>query len=325
MSVAELDVDALQAEALLTSKPEHILMTYWKRLRRHRLATASLIIMGIIIAFVIIGPMVMSRMTYYNTSRGEFVPYTRDTQDLSARNAAPTADHPLGTDELGRDVLYRLMVAGQLSLVIAFSVTLVAETFGMFMGAVSGYFGSWVDSLIQRIVEFIIILPSLPLLLVLSSILRDLRISFLPPEWSQAFVIIAILAGLGWTGACRLARASVLSLRNQEFTEAARALGMGDLQIIVRHMMPNAIPPIIVNATLGLGGVILVESALSFLGFGIQQPVATWGNMLQNVQKDMFTAPWKALYPGLAIFIASLAFNYIGDGLRDALDPRLKL
>ena len=325
MSVAELDVDALQADALLTSKPEHILMTYWKRLRRHRLATASLIILGVIITFVVIGPMIMSRMTYYNTSRQEFVPYTRDTQDLSARNAAPSAEHPLGTDELGRDVLYRLMVAGQLSLMIAFSVTIVAETFGMFMGAVSGYFGNWVDSLIQRIVEFIIILPSLPLLLVLSSILRDLRISFLPPEWSQAFVIIAILAGLGWTGACRLARASVLSLRNQEFTEAARALGMGDLQIIVRHMMPNAIPPIIVNATLGLGSVILVESALSFLGFGIQQPVATWGNMLQNVQKDMFTAPWKALYPGLLIFLTVLAFNYLGDGLRDALDPRLKL
>ena len=167
MSVAELDVDALQADALLTSKPEHILMTYWKRLRRHRLATASLIILGVIIAFVIIGPMVMSRMTYYNTSRGEFVPYTRDTQDLSARNAAPSAEHPLGTDELGRDVLYRLMVAGQLSLVIAFAVTIAAETFGMFMGAVSGYFGGGVDSLIQRIVEFIIILPSLPLLLVL--------------------------------------------------------------------------------------------------------------------------------------------------------------
>ena len=325
MSVAELDVDALQADALLTSKPEHILMTYWKRLRRHRLATASLILLGLIILFVIIGPIIMSRMTYYNTSRQEFVPYTRDTQDLSARNSAPSAEHPLGTDELGRDVLYRLMVAGQLSLTIAFSVTIIAETFGMFMGAVSGYFGSWIDSLIQRVVEFIIILPSLPLLLVLSSILRDLRISFLPPEWSQAFVIIIILAGLGWTGSCRLARASVLSLRNQEFTEAARALGMGDLQIILRHMMPNAIPPIIVNATLGLGSVILVESALSFLGFGIQQPVATWGNMLQNVQKDMFTAPWKALYPGLLIFITVLAANYLGDGLRDALDPRLKL
>jgi peptide/nickel transport system permease protein len=163
------------------------------------------------------------------------------------------------------------------------------------------------------------------LLLVLASILRNLQISYLPPEWSQAVVIIFILAILSWTGACRLSRAEVLKLRNMEFTEASRALGMGDLQIITRHMMPNAIPPIIVSATLALGGVILLESALSFLGFGIQQPVATWGNMLQNVQKDMFNAPWKALYPGLLIFITVLAFNYLGDGLRDALDPRLKL
>ena len=325
MSVAEIDVDALQADALMTSKPEHILMTYWTRLRRHRLATASLVLLAIIITFVIVGPIIMSRMTYFNNSRGELVNYSRDTQDLSARNAAPSAEHPLGTDELGRDVLYRLMVAGQLSLAIAFAVTFLSEMFGMFIGAVSGYFGGWIDSLIQRIVEFVIILPSLPLLLVLSSILRDLRISFLPPEWSQAVVIIAILSGLGWTASCRLSRAQVLSLRNQEFTEAARALGMSDLQIIVRHMMPNAIPPIIVNATLALGGVILVESALSFLGFGIQQPVATWGNMLQDVQKDMFTAPWKALYPGILIFVTVLAVNYLGDGLRDALDPRLKL
>ena len=217
------------------------------------------------------------------------------------------------------------MVAGRLSLTIAFTVTLISETFGMFIGAVSGYYGKWVDSLIQRIVEFILILPSLPLLLVLSSILRDLRIPFLPVEWSQAVVIIAILTALGWTGACRQARGMVLSLRNQEFAEASKALGLSDLQIIMRHMMPNALPPVIVNATLNLGSVILVESALSFLGFGIQQPVATWGNMLQDVQKDMFTAPWKALYPGLLIFLTVLAFNYLGDGLRDALDPRLRL
>jgi peptide/nickel transport system permease protein len=217
------------------------------------------------------------------------------------------------------------LVAGRLSLTIAITVTLVAETFGLFVGALSGYYGRWIDSSIQRVVEFIIILPTLPLLLVLSSLLRNLRIPWLPPEWSQAMVIIIILAVLGWTGACRLARAEVLKLRNMEFTEASRALGMGNLQIITRHMMPNAIPPIIVSATLGLGGVILLESALSFLGFGVQPPVATWGNMLQDVQKDMFTAPWKALYPGMLIFITVLAFNYLGDGLRDALDPRLKL
>lgn len=325
MTVAKIDADALMAEALLTEKPEHILVTYWKRLLRHRLATASLMALVVIVLTVVIVPIVMERQTYFNVSKDAEVPYTRDTQDLASRNAAPSAAHWLGTDELGRDVLYRLMVAGRLSLTIAFTVTLISETFGMFIGAVSGYYGKWVDSLIQRIVEFILILPSLPLLLVLSSILRDLRIPFLPVEWSQAVVIIAILTALGWTGACRQARGMVLSLRNQEFAEASKALGMSDLQIIMRHMMPNALPPVIVNATLNLGSVILVESALSFLGFGIQQPVATWGNMLQDVQKDMFTAPWKALYPGLLIFLTVLAFNYLGDGLRDALDPRLKL
>jgi peptide/nickel transport system permease protein len=195
----------------------------------------------------------------------------------------------------------------------------------MFLGAVSGYYGGRTDSLIQRLTEFVIILPTLPLLLTLSSLLRDLQIPFLSAEWSQAVVIIAILTIFGWTGACRLSRGMVLSLRNQEFTEASRALGMSNPQIITRHMMPNALPPIIVNASLALGGVIVLESALSFLGFGIQPPVATWGNMLQGVQKDMFTAPWKALYPGLMIFVTTLAFNYLGDGLRDAIDPRLKL
>lgn len=325
MSVAQIDVNALQAEALLTDKPERLVVTYWKRLRRHKLATASLIALGLMIVTVMLGPIIMGQMQYYNQSRGEMTTFTRDTQDLMARNAEPSADHWLGTDELGRDVMYRLLVAGRLSLFISFTVVLLRETVGIFIGAVSGYFGGWVDNVIQRTVEFIIILPLLPLLLTLSSLLRGVQISFLPPEWSQAMVIIIILSVFGWTGACRLSRGMALSLRNQEFTEASRALGLSDLQIIVRHIMPNTLPPIIVSATLGLGGVILLESALSFLGFGIQQPVATWGNMLQDVQKDMFMAPWKALYPGMAIFIVSLAFNYLGDGLRDALDPRLKL
>ncbi len=325
MSVAELDVDALQAEALLTSKHEPLMLTYWRRLRRHRLATASLVVIFLMVLTVVVGPIIMGNQTYYNSARAAEVPYTRDGQDLQSRNAAPSAVHPLGTDELGRDVLMRLLLAGRLSLFIALTVTLVQESIGIFIGAVSGYFGGWVDNLIQRTVEFFIIMPALPLLLTFSALLREVRISFLPPEWSQAVVIVLILVFLGWTGACRLARAMVLSLRNQEFTEASRALGVSDLSIILRHMLPNALPPIIVSATLGFGGVIIYESALSFLGFGIQQPVATWGNMLQNVQKDMFTAPWKAFYPGFFIFVTSLAFNYFGDGLRDALDPRLKL
>lgn len=325
MSVAEIDLSSLQADALLTTKPEPLVLTYWKRLRRHKLATASLVLLVAIIALVIFGPIIMSRMTYYNNAQGVEMNYSRDAQDLRNINAAPSAEHLMGTDELGRDVFFRLLMAGRLSLFIAFTVTIMSETFGMFMGAISGYFGGRTDNLIQRFTEFVIILPTLPLLLTLSSILRDLQIPFLPPEWGQAVVIIAILTLFGWTGSCRLSRGMVLSLRNQEFTEASRALGMSDFQIIGRHMMPNALPPIIVNASLALGGVIVLESALSFLGFGIQPPVSTWGNMLQGVQKDMFTAPWKALYPGLMIFVTTLAFNYLGDGLRDAIDPRLKL
>jgi peptide/nickel transport system permease protein len=325
MSAVELDITSLQAEALLTDKPEPLIRTYWRRLRRHRLATASLVVLIIVILACIFGPIIMSRLTYFNHSQNTYVNYSRDTQDLANRNAAPSREHLMGTDELGRDVFFRLLVAGRLSLFIAFTVVLISETFGMFLGALSGYFGGKLDNIIQRTVEFVIILPSLPLLLTLSALLRELQIPFLPPEWSQAVVIIIILTFLGWTGACRLTRGMVLSLRNQEFTEASRALGMSNVQIVTRHMMPNSFPPIIVNATLALGGVIIIESALSFLGFGIQPPVATWGNMLQGVQRDMFTAPWKALYPGLMIFVTSLSFNYIGDGLRDALDPRLKL
>lgn len=325
MSVAELDISSLQADAEFAEKPEPLLLTYWHRLKRHRLAMASLFVLIIIILSVLFGPIILSRMTYFNQTQQAEVAYSRDGQDLANRNSAPSTAHLMGTDELGRDVLFRLLMAGRLSLFIAFTVVFVSETLGMLIGAVSGYFGGKTDSFIQRITEFIIILPLLPLLLTLSAILRNAKIPFLPPEWSQAFVIIIILSALSWTGACRLSRGMVLSLRNQEFTEASRALGMSDSQIVLRHMMPNALPPIIVSASLALGGIIVLESALSFLGFGIQPPVATWGNMLQGVQKDMFTAPWKALYPGLLIFLTSLAFNFLGDGLRDAIDPRLKL
>lgn len=324
MSVARLDANALQAEALLVEKPEPLILTYWKRLTRHRLAMASLFVLIALILSSIIGPMVMGRMQYFNKSKNMYLYYDRDTQDLLSAKQGPSAEHPLGTDDLGRDILYRLLIAGRLSLTIAFTVIFIRETIGIFVGAVSGYFGGWVDSIIQRAAEFLIILPSLPLLLTLSTILRNIRIEAIPAEWNQALVIIIILSFLGWPGSCRLARAMVLSLRNQEFTEAARALGMSDLMIIVRHMVPNAIPPIIVSATLGLGGVILSESALSFLGFGINPPVATWGNMLQEAQSKMHENKALALYPGMFIFLTSLSFNYLGDGLRDALDPRLK-
>jgi len=228
-------------------------------------------------------------------------------------------------DELGRDILTRLIYAAQISMFITLFVNFTSETIGVFVGAISGYFGGWVDNSIQRVVEFLLTLPTLPLLLFFSAMLRGFTIPGFPDEWSNAIIISLVLIAFGWLGSTRLVRGMVLSLREQDFTLAARALGASDWRIITRHMIPNALAPVIVNLTLGLGGVIVLEAALSFLGFGITPPVPTWGNMLQNVQERMWQQPWLAFYPGFCIFLVSLSFNYVGDGLRDALDPRLKL
>ena len=246
---------------------------------------------------------------------GVIAPYDPIAQDLANRNQGPTAGHIFGTDELGRDLLSRLLFAGQISLSIGFSVAIGATLIGMTIGAISGYFGGWVDSILMRIVDLIITLPTLPILLLLSAFFKGGGVPML----------ILILMALSWTGSSRIVRGVVLSLRNQEFAEAARALGVSNLEIIARHMLPNALAPIIVAMTLGVGTAIIVESSLSFLGFGVQLPTATWGNLLQNAQSDMFLAPWKAVLPGFFIFITSLSFNFMGDGLRDALDPRMKV
>jgi peptide/nickel transport system permease protein len=246
-------------------------------------------------------------------------------QDPYSKNAPPSPAHILGTDEIGRDVFSRLLYAARISLMVAFVVTIVSEVIGAVLGGVSGYFGGWVDSVVQRVVDFLLTIPLLPLLLAFSSLLRGVAIPFVPDQFTSVIIIAVILIAFGWMGSCRLVRGMVLSLRSLDFSEAARALGMSDLRIIVRHMIPNAMAPIIVSSTLGLGGVIVLESALSFLGFGIQPPVPTWGNMLQAAQQGLLGQPAKVFYPGLAIFLTSLAFNYVGDGLRDALDPRLKL
>jgi peptide/nickel transport system permease protein len=306
MAVAEAT-----AESLLTLREESRLSLIWRRFRRHRLAVLG----GVVILFFLIVALLAPLIA----------PYDPLAQDLKLKNAGPSREHLLGTDELGRDTLSRLMYAARISLFVAFTVVLISETIGVIIGAISGFYGGWVDSLIQRFVEFMLSLPTLPLLLALSAIFRDVTFPGLSREWSSAIVIVLVLTSLQWITASRLVRGMVLSLREQEFTQAARALGMSNMGIILRHMIPNAIAPVIVSATLNLGGVIVVESALSFLGFGIQPPIPTWGNMLQNVQNDMWTQPAKAFYPGLCIFLASLSFNYIGDGLRDALDPRLKL
>ena len=312
MAVAELESDTL-----LTVEEESQWKIVWKRFRKHRLAVAGSITIIVIALACFAAPLVAPfdpiNDIIKNPSTGQIL-----------RNAPPSLTHPMGTDNIGRDVFSRLLFAGQISLLVAFVVVAASLLIGVLVGGISGYYGGWLDDVIQRFVEFLITLPLLPLLLAFSALLRGVQISWLPREWSSAVIISAILIMFGWMGYTNLVRGMVLSLRNQEFAEAAKALGMNDFSIIVKHMIPNSMAPIIVAATLGLGGVIILESALSFLGFGIQLPVPTWGNMLNEYQNDMWTQPAKVFYPGLAIFICTLAFNYVGDGLRDALDPRLK-
>lgn len=306
MAVAEL-----QSEPLATLKEESWFLIIFRRFIRHKLAVVGIIVALLFVLMAIFAPVI--------------APYDPYAQSLKNSYANPSPDHILGTDELGRDVFSRLLYAARLSLFVTVMVNFVSETIGVLVGATSGYFGKWVDAMIQRVVEFLLTLPTLPLLLFFSAMLRGVRVPGLPDEWSKALIISGVLIAFGWLGSTRLVRGMVLSLREQEFTQAARALGANHWTIITRHMIPNAMAPVIVNLTLGLGGVIVLEAALSFLGFGITPPVPTWGNMLQNVQERMWQQPWLAFYPGLCIFLTSLSFNYIGDGLRDALDPRLKL
>jgi peptide/nickel transport system permease protein len=306
MAVAELE-----SEALLTGTPESQARVIWRRFRKHKLALICLGLLVFVFAVAILAPVL--------------APYDPILdQNMKNKNAPPSAEHVLGTDVLGRDIFSRLLYGARISLTVAFVVVFITEIIGAFVGAISGYYGGRTDNAIQRFVEFMLSLPLLPVLLVVSSILRGVKIPGIPGQWSTVIIVIVVLCIFGWMSPTRQARGMVLSLRSQEFTEASQALGMSDFRIITRHMLPNALPPLIVDATLALGGVIILESALSFLGFGIALPVPTWGNMLQEYQQDMWMNPLKVIVPGLTIFFVTLSFNFVGDGLRDAVDPRLK-
>jgi peptide/nickel transport system permease protein len=305
MAIAELE-----RESLLSVKEESQFTVVFRRFIRHKLAVAGLIVLGIFILAALFAPLI--------------APYDPYKQNLAPPYSNPSPQHLLGTDELGRDVLSRLLYAARLSLFVTFVVNFVSEAIGVTLGGISGYFGRWIDSLIQRTIDLILTIPTLPLLLFFSAMLRGIQIPGLPDEWSQAIIICIVLIPTSWVGSARQVRAMVLSLREQDFAQASRALGLNSSQIIIRHMIPNSLAPVIVGITLGLGVIIVVEAALSFLGFGVTPPVPTWGNMLQNVQERMWQQPWLAFYPGLCIFLCSLSFNYVGDALRDALDPRLK-
>lgn len=247
-------------------------------------------------------------------------PYDAEKSHLEIRMQAPSAQHLLGTDDLGRDLFTRILYGSRISLSIGLLAMTLAVAVGTVIGAAAGFYGGWVDGLLMRAADIFLAFPRLFVLILLTTILRQLNLPWLP---ASSFIPIAFVIGsLSWMGIARLVRASYLSIKEMEFVEAARGVGARDARIMFRHILPNAASPIIVAATLGVAASILTESGLSYLGFGVQLPTPTWGNLLQNAQAQMTYAPWLALFPGLMIFSAVISINYVGDGLRDALDPR---
>ena len=333
MSTASAPTELLAGDAITTPEEKPVVVIF-RRFRRHKLAMISA---GVMIVIFIIS-IFAKQIAPFNPTEltvGNYFLSPGSVEQSTGRV------HYLGTDNIGRDYFSRLVYAGRISLTVALFSVFFSVIIGIAVGAYAGYYGGWVDSTLMRFVEFMLTIPFLPLLLILSSmLLRNenlipipepvLRVTgsimlLNPRDARQAVVIIIVLAATGWLTSARLMRGMVLSLRGQTFTEAAQALGASNARIIFNHMIPNSMAPIIVEGSLLLAGFIITEAALSFLGFGIQDPIPTWGNMLSATQGFMFDRPWLPLVPGIPIFLCALAFNFIGDGLRDALDPRLKL
>jgi peptide/nickel transport system permease protein len=308
--VAVAAAPSLDDEVLFTEEASQWRLV-WRRFRRHRLGLLGISVIGAIAVACALAPWI--------------APYTFDKPDTSSIMVNPSAAHWLGTDELGRDVLSRLLYAGRVSLSVSLIATTLSIIIGVAVGSVAGYFGGVADTLLMRFTDIMLSLPSLPLLLIFSKALRDFGpVRQALGENTSVVIIIAVLTIFGWMNVARLVYGSVLSLKAREFTEASRALGASSARIILTHLVPNSAAPIIVAATLGIGSRIIAEASLSFLGLGIVPPNPSWGSMLSGVQAYMFRNPWLAFYPGLTILVVVLAINFAGDALRDALDPRLK-
>lgn len=296
---------------MMAAGPAHLV---WRRLLRHRLAELSLGFLVVLLALALAAPMI-ARL------RGIDPAMT----DLFSRLEPPSARHWLGTDELGRDLFQRLLDGGRISLLVGFTGALLSAVLGAVIGVVAGYLGGRLDSLLMRVTDGVIALPLLPLLIVLAAI--DPRKLGIPPEIAQSEIfslyrLVLIVALTGWTTVARLVRAETLSLKARDFTRAAQALGASPLRIMFRHILPNTAGSLVVATTMSIGSLILLESTLSFLGLGTQPPTASWGSMLTGAQDLLRQAPLLALLPGVMIFLTVIAFNFLGDGLQEALDPR---
>lgn len=280
----------------------------WRRFRKHRLAVVSLVILTALVLAVLIGPFLWR------------VPI--DEIDFTARLQGPSWDHPMGTDDLGQDLLARVLYGGRISLAVGFAAMMVAIFVGVLVGSVAGMAGGRVDAALMWLTDLFLSLPQLPLLLLIIYLFRDALTKVVGPELGVFILIVIIIGGFNWMQVARLVRAQFFSLREKEFVEAARALGASRLRLVLRHILPNAMGPVIVAATIDIAAAIIAESTLSFLGLGFPPDVPTWGRLLFDAKDNLDFAPHWAIFPGAMIFLTVLSINFIGDGLRDAFDPR---
>ncbi len=314
MTDATAHLDAHSRTALATEKPPWRLT--FGRFLKHRAAVVSALILIVFAALCAAAPLI-----------GGWLGLDAERIDLLNARAAPGQDALFGTDALGRDLFIRMLYGGQVSLLVGIATALFAAVIGTLIGLFAGYFGGRTDTILMRLTDSVIALPLLPLLIILSAVdLTKLGVSddIAGSQQESLYRIIVIIALFGWTTVARLVRGAVLSVRARDYVRAALALGERPLMILWRHILPNVLSPIIVATTLSIGNIILAESVLSFLGLGIQPPMPSWGNLLTEAQGEMYTAPHLAIYPGMAIFITVICFNFLGDGLQDALDPRAK-
>jgi peptide/nickel transport system permease protein len=287
---------------------------FWRRFRRHGFAVASLALLLALAVLALIAPLIAGL-------RG----IDPNDANLLSRLEPPSWQHWLGTDDLGRDLFLRLLHGGRVSLLVGLAAAIIAAVAGSIIGVVAGYVGGRLDALLMRVTDTVIALPVLPLLILLSAV--DLTKLGIPVEIARSssislYQIVVIVSLFGWTTVARLVRGMTLSLKTRDYVRAARALGAGPIRIMFRHILPNALSPVVVATTMSVGSIILFESVLSFLGLGVQAPLASWGNMLTNAQELIWASPMLAIWPGLLIFLTVVAFNFVGDGLQDALDPR---
>ncbi|MEM8675889.1 MAG: ABC transporter permease [Cyanobacteria bacterium P01_G01_bin.67] len=280
----------------------------WQRLKRDRPAVFGLVMIGIIALAVVVAPW------FYQTPINQI--------DFLAASSPPSWQHPLGTDSLGQDQLARILQGGRVSLTVGIASMLVAIFLGTIMGAIAGFYGGIVDGILMRITDLFLALPQLPLLLLIVYLFRDSMKKLAGAELGVFMLIVLLIGGLNWMSVARLVRANFLKLREMEFISAAQAIGAKPARLIWIHLLPNVLSVIIVAATLAVGNAIITESTLSFLGLGFPPDVPTWGRMLFDAKDYLESAPHMAIFPGLAIFFTVLSINYIGDGLRDAFDPK---